>query len=107
MPPLAAQLCRAVRRDRLLDTAVKLVAAPSPTGDAGPALDALADLLRADGFAVERPAAGHPCAPAVVVRHGGATPGPTLQFNGHLDTVHLPFAPPAVDGGRLTGSGAC
>src|SRR5204863_6679945 len=30
----------------------------------------------------------------------------TLQFNGHLDTVHLPFVPPAVVGDRLTGSGA-
>jgi acetylornithine deacetylase/succinyl-diaminopimelate desuccinylase-like protein len=29
-----------------------------------------------------------------------------LQFNGHLDTVHLPFVPPAVAGDRLTGSGA-
>ena len=25
-------------------------------------------------------------------------PGRTLQFNGHLDTVHLPFVPPAVVG---------
>src|SRR5262249_54211496 len=33
-------------------------------------------------------------------------PGRTLQFNGHLDTVHLPFVPPAVEGDRLTGSGS-
>jgi acetylornithine deacetylase/succinyl-diaminopimelate desuccinylase-like protein len=30
-----------------------------------------------------------------------------LQFDGHLDTVHLPFVPPAIDGGNLTGSGSC
>src|SRR5262249_26348664 len=30
----------------------------------------------------------------------------TLQFNGHLDTVHLPFVPPGVEGDRLTGSGS-
>jgi acetylornithine deacetylase/succinyl-diaminopimelate desuccinylase-like protein len=29
-----------------------------------------------------------------------------LQFNGHLDTVHLPFVPPGQADGRLTGSGA-
>src|SRR5262249_31118433 len=29
-----------------------------------------------------------------------------IQFNGHLDTVHLPFSPPAIEDGRLTGSGA-
>jgi acetylornithine deacetylase/succinyl-diaminopimelate desuccinylase-like protein len=30
-----------------------------------------------------------------------------LQLDGHVDTVHLPFVPPAVEAGRLTGSGAC
>jgi acetylornithine deacetylase/succinyl-diaminopimelate desuccinylase-like protein len=83
------------------------VAVPSPTGSAGAAADCLADLLRADGFAVERPAAGHAAAPAVVARLASDQTGRTLQFDGHLDVVHLPFVPPAVDGGRLTGSGAC
>jgi acetylornithine deacetylase/succinyl-diaminopimelate desuccinylase-like protein len=101
------RLRAAVNRDRLLDTARRLVAVPSRTGEAGAAADCLADLLRADGFAVERPAAGHPGAPAVVVHLDSGRPGRTLQFNGHLDVVHLPFVPPAVDGGRLTGSGAC
>lgn len=91
---------------RLLDTACKLIAAPSPTGNAGPALDTLANLLRADGFDVERRAAGHPVAPAVVVRHRTNSPGPCIQFDGHLDTVHLPFVPPAIVGDHLTGSGA-
>lgn len=100
------QLCRAVNRQRLLDTAKQLVAVPSRTGEAGGAADCLARLLTADGFAVERPAAGHPSAPAVVARLDSGRPGRTLQFNGHLDTVHLPFVPPAVEGDRLTGSGA-
>src|SRR5207253_10987585 len=30
----------------------------------------------------------------------------TLQYNGHLDTVHLPFVPPSVDGDLLRGSGS-
>jgi len=42
----------------------------------------------------------------VAIRLGSGRPGRTLQFNGHLDTVHLPFVPPQVEDGRLTGSGA-
>src|SRR5208283_769804 len=65
-----------------------------------------ASLLKEDGFPVERPEAGHPAAPAVVVRFDTGRPGPTLQFDGHLDTVHLPFVPPKIEGDRLTGSGS-
>src|SRR5437016_2134763 len=100
------RLGRAVNRERLLDTARRLVAVPSRTGEAGGALDCLADILTADGYRVERPDAAHPTAPAVVVRLDSGRPGRTLQLNAQLDTVHLPFVPPAVDGGRLTGSGA-
>jgi acetylornithine deacetylase/succinyl-diaminopimelate desuccinylase-like protein len=106
-PSFPDRLLAAVSRDRLLDAAVKLVAVPSRTGEAGAAADRLAELLSADGFAVERPAAGHPAAPAVVVRLESGRSGRTLQFDGHLDTVHLPFVPPAVTDGRLTGSGSC
>src|SRR5215213_9048164 len=96
-----------VRRERLLDTAMRLVAVPSPTGDAGAVLDTLADLLKADGFAVQRDPGGHPTAPAVLVRLDSGRPGKCVQFNGHLDVVHLPFVPPSVDGNLLRGSGAC
>ena len=104
--PSRERLARAVSRQRLLDTAVELVAVPSRTGDAGACADGLARLLTADGFAVERPAGGYPQAPAVAVRFDSGRPGRTLQFNGHLDTVHLPFVPPRVEGDRLTGSGS-
>src|SRR5207247_719662 len=80
---------------------------PSWTGEGGAVADRLAQLLHDEGFTVERPAGGHPTAPAVVVRLRGGRPGPTLQFDGHLDTVHLPFVPPAVDGDNVRGSGAC
>jgi acetylornithine deacetylase/succinyl-diaminopimelate desuccinylase-like protein len=96
-----------VRRDRLLDTAVRLVAVPSPTGAAGPACDALAEQLAADGFLVERDPGGHPAAPAAIARLDSGRPGKCLQFNGHLDVVHLPFVPPSVEGRLLRGSGAC
>jgi acetylornithine deacetylase/succinyl-diaminopimelate desuccinylase-like protein len=96
-----------IDRVRLLDTAVRLIAVHSPTGHAGIALDTLAELLAADGFLVERIEAGHPAAPAVAVRFDSGRPGPTIQFNGHIDTVHLPFVPPEIVGNRLTGSGSC
>jgi acetylornithine deacetylase/succinyl-diaminopimelate desuccinylase-like protein len=101
------RLRQAVNRQRLLDTTRQLVAVPSRTGEGGAVADCLADLLRADGFTVERPPADHPSAPAVVVRLDSGRPGRTLQFNGHLDTVHLPFVPPTVEHGNLTGSGSC
>lgn len=103
--PLPAA-CAAVDAKRLVDTAVRLIAKPSPTGTAGAAADELAAILTEDGFTVERPVAGHPASPAVVVRFGSGRPGRTLQFNGHLDTVHLPFVPPNVSGDLLTGSGS-
>jgi acetylornithine deacetylase/succinyl-diaminopimelate desuccinylase-like protein len=104
--PSLVERLQAVNRQRLVDTAIQLVAVPSRTGEAGAAADRLAQLLTADGFAVERPAAGYPQAPAVVARWNSGKPGRTIQFNGHLDTVHLPFVPPAVTDGRLTGSGS-
>ena len=104
-PPLPAA-CAAVNAKRLVDTAVRLISKPSPTGSAGAAADELAAILKEDGFNVERPEAGHPASPAVVVRYSSGRPGPTLQFNGHLDTVHLPFIPPQVSGDLLTGSGS-
>jgi acetylornithine deacetylase/succinyl-diaminopimelate desuccinylase-like protein len=121
---LSERLRRAVDRQRLLDTATRLVAAPSRTGEAGAAADCLAQVLTADGFTVERPAAGHPVSPAVVVRlaaaglpspyplppgggEGRVRGGRCLQYDGHLDTVHLPFVPPTVEDSRLTGSGSC
>lgn len=96
----------AVNRDRLIETAVALVNVPSPTCDAGQVADKLADILVADGFVVERPDAHWPNAPAVVVRLDSGTPGRTLQLDGHLDTVHLPFVPASVTDGILRGSGA-
>ena len=96
----------AVDEARLLETAVDLVAAPSPTRSAGEAADRLERRLRADGFEVERPDADWPESPAVVARLDSGAPGRWLQFNGHLDTVHLPFQPPAVRDGVFTGSGS-
>ena len=55
---------------------------------------------------MERPEADWAESPAVVTRLDSGKPGRTLQFDGHLDTVHLPFAPPRFEQGVLHGSGA-
>jgi acetylornithine deacetylase/succinyl-diaminopimelate desuccinylase-like protein len=96
----------AVQPKRLLDNAIKLIAVPSRTGEAKGVLDCFADILKAEDFAVERPDGAYPQAPAVAVRWNAKKPGRTLHFNGHLDTVHLPFVPPCVEGDLLRGSGS-
>lgn len=96
----------ALNRNRLIETAKELIAIPSPTGQAGAVLDRAAEILQSDGLGVSRVAAGHEPAPAVVARMDSGRPGRTLQFDGHLDTVHLPFCPPKLEGDWLRGSGA-
>lgn len=103
---LRERIFKAVQPQRLLAMAQKLVAVPSRTGEAKGVLDCFADLLNAEGLTVERPIGDYPQAPAVAVRFQGKRPGKTLQFNGHLDTVHLPFVPPSVEGDLLRGSGS-
>jgi acetylornithine deacetylase/succinyl-diaminopimelate desuccinylase-like protein len=104
---LADRAANAVNRDRLLDTAFRLVSVPSRTGEAGEVADCLHEILRDDGFTVQRVEAGHVAAPAVIARWPAQRPGRTLQFNGHLDVVHLPYVAPSVSDGLLRGSGSC
>jgi len=104
---VTSRLHSLINRDRLVRTVVDLVQIPSRTGEAGAVLNRLGEMLAGEGFHVERPAAGHPAAPAVAVRLDSGRPGRTIQFNGHLDTVHLPFVVPEVHGDRITGSGSC
>lgn len=105
-PDTVDRLRAAVNEERLVDTAVKLIGVPSPTGTAKGALDQLEAILIEDGFEVERPEADYPESPAVAGRLKSGKPGRTLQFQGHLDTVHLPYVPPRVKSGTLYGSGA-
>lgn len=106
LPTLVRDIREAVNTQRLVETALRLVSVPSPTRSAGAVADELATLLREDGFTVQRTVADWPDAPAVVVRFDSGKPGRTIQFDGHLDTVHLPFVPPRVEAGILYGSGA-
>lgn len=106
MNDLMTKLRSHLRRDRLIGTAVELINVPSRTGEAGAVSDRLGAMLRAEGFAVERPTGGYNPAPAVAVRFESGRPGKTLQYNGHLDTVHIPYVPAKVADGLITGSGA-
>lgn len=101
---LLDQVERAVDPQRLIDTAIALIEVPSPTRSAGAAADRLADILAADGFPVQRHEADWPQAPIVFASLDSGAPGPTLQFDGHLDTVHLPFVPPRLENDTLYGS---
>src|SRR6476646_7194533 len=77
----------------------------------GPCAELLRGILTAGGFRVELHDAA-PGRPNVVARiGGGAQPGRSLMFNGHLDVVgvegmiHPPFQPEERDG-RLYGRGS-
>src|SRR5437016_6230451 len=50
MTTTVERVLQAVNRQRLLDTAVQLVAVPSRTGEAGAVSDRLAELLADEGF---------------------------------------------------------
>lgn len=100
------QICDAVNETRLVETAQALIGVPSPTLSAGDVSDKLEEILVADGFDVDRPEANWPDAPAVATRLESGKKGRRLQYDGHLDTVHLPFVAPSVTDGILRGSGA-
>ena len=103
---IEGKILHEIDEQRLVDTAVALIEVPSPTLSAGAVADRLDEILVEEGFAVERPETDWPEAPAVVARLESGRPGQTLQFDGHLDTVHLPFVPPRVEDGQLYGSGS-
>ena len=105
-PVLLKQIQLAINHKRLLKTAISLIEVPSPTLSAGLVANRLSEILKTESFEVERPIADWPDSPAVVTRLESGKPGRTLQFDGHLDTVHLPFVPPRFENGFLYGSGS-
>jgi succinyl-diaminopimelate desuccinylase len=113
--PAADAAAAAVDIDELLGFARALIAAPSenPGGTEDQAADVAAGILSSidAGPEVIR---GEADRPSVVARVGRAD-GPSLAWNGHIDTVpagsadtwsHPPFAGEVADG-RLIGRGAC
>ncbi len=112
--PAADAAAAAVDVDEILEVARALIAAPSenPGGTEDAAAAVAADVLSELGAEpdIVRGGAGRPS----VVARIGASDGPSLAWNGHLDTVPAGSpdtwsCPPfegRVEGGRLVGRGA-
>jgi len=104
-----------IDRDRLVEWASQAIAIPSLTGSEEPMAVFMADTLRELGLAVQWQQVEEGRA-NVVGTLGGAGGGPTLMFNGHMDTSYSGREPwlarvpgfqpePFVREGRLYGLG--
>ncbi len=90
----------AIARDTLAFVEVK-----SETCTEGPGSDFLADLLRREGFEVERDDV-EPDRPNIYTRIAGTGGGSALAFNGHTDTIPIGSSdPPGRDGDWIIGRG--
>jgi len=103
-----------VSEQRLVETACSLVAVPSPTGDEQAMAERMREILGAMDLEVvwQEVEDGRP---NVVGTLAGAGGGPTLMFNGHMDTSYSGLEPdvrgigfrpdPVVRDGRIYGLG--
>jgi acetylornithine deacetylase/succinyl-diaminopimelate desuccinylase-like protein len=98
-------LLNRVDPDRLQQLTFKLTRIRSYTGDTREVADAYARYLMQIGLDVEV-IRDYPNSPCVVARLRGVGTGPTLEFNGHLDTVPVDHPVPYVAEGRIYGRGA-
>lgn len=105
MDELGWKLIQLVDPDRLRDLTLELLKIPSPTGDEAAVAEHYAQVLRDLGLEVEIDNEA-PKSPNVIARLRGANPGPTLEFDGHLDAIHAPHEPPHYSDGRIYGRGA-
>ena len=98
-------LLERVDAERLQQATLDLVRIRSYTGDTREVAAAYARHLEQIGLEVEvlRDFPNDPC---VVARLRGAGGGPTLEFNGHLDTVPVEHPAPYVKDGRVYGRGS-
>jgi len=96
-----------IDRNRLRELTLDLVRIASPTGDCEAAAEFYAGVLREAGMDARIEShTPHPGSPSVIARLTGRSPGPTLQLDGHLDTIHTPHAPPRFEAGQIHGRGA-
>jgi acetylornithine deacetylase/succinyl-diaminopimelate desuccinylase-like protein len=91
--------------ERLRDLALELVEVESPTGDTAEVARLYGRRLEELGMEVELLDERFPATPIVIGRLGGGEAGPTVVFNGHLDTVPIPHEPPRLDGETIYGRG--
>lgn len=91
--------------DRLRSTAFELVSIPSPTGDSAQVAREFKNRLESLGLQVQV-VDELPGTQVVLGRLPGSGGGPTLELNGHLDTVPLVHPAPEIRDGKLFGRGA-
>jgi len=99
------ELLDRVNADRLQNLTIDLVRIRSYTGDTREVAEAYARCLGEIGLDVQI-LRDFPQSPCVVGRLRGTGGGPTLEFNGHLDTVPLSHPEPSITDGRVYGRGS-
>lgn len=99
------ELLGLVDAGRLEQLTLDLVRIRSYTGDTREVAEAYAQHLAQIGLEVEI-VRDFPNDPCVVARLRGAGHGPTLEFNGHLDTVPVEHPAPHIRDGRIYGRGS-
>lgn len=104
---LVKQACQAVSERRILEDTFRFVSVPSPTGDEAAFAGVLAGTLAGVGLDVGLDEE-YPSSPSVVARLAGRGNGPTLQLDGHTDTVAVPHRECVIDLGarQVRGRGA-
>ncbi|MCX5732759.1 MAG: M20/M25/M40 family metallo-hydrolase [candidate division NC10 bacterium] len=102
---MTSELLGCIDADRLQHLTLDLVRIRSYTGDTREVAAFYARHLEQIGLEVEV-LRDFPNAPCVVARLRGVGGGPTLELNGHLDTVPVDHPAPYVADGRVYGRGA-
>lgn len=102
---LAASLAERVDAHRIMQLTLDMVRIPSPPGRERAVSEFYAAELRRAGLDVALDCE-FPDSPSVVAWLRGRSDGPTLQLDGHTDTVDLPGPEPRFEAGYIHGRGS-
>ncbi len=104
---LARHVAGAVSERRVMEETYRFISVPSPTGAEAEFADLYAGALADLGLQVSLDKE-FPSSPSVVARLKGSGGGPTLQLDGHTDTVPVSHDESSIDlaGGVVRGRGA-
>ena len=102
---LATALAGQVEPKRIKQLTLDMVRIPSPPGEERAVSEYYADALREAGLEVEMDDE-YPDSPSVVAWLRGCGRSPTLQLDGHTDTVDLPGPEPRFEHGFIHGRGS-